>query len=91
LRELVTLPSQGAVSHAPNKTPFKGSPQKIAPMNSDPLPPNNDAEKRSTEPTPLEIARCAYAIWEKEGRPEGRQVEHWLEAEAQIRQSRLHD
>jgi hypothetical protein len=24
----------------------------------------------------------AYAIWEAEGRPEGRDVEHWLAAEA---------
>jgi Protein of unknown function (DUF2934) len=23
----------------------------------------------------------AYALWEKEGRPDGRDLEHWLEAE----------
>lgn len=28
---------------------------------------------------------CAYAIWEAEGRPEGRAVEHWLAAEATCR------
>ena len=28
---------------------------------------------------------CAYAIWEAEGRPEGRAVEHWLAAEADCR------
>jgi len=59
-------------------------------MNSEPLPPKTETEKPKTEPTALEIARCAYAIWEQEGRPEGRQVAHWLEAEAQIRQSRSH-
>jgi hypothetical protein len=28
-----------------------------------------------------EIAFCAYLIWEKEGRPSGREKEHWLQAE----------
>jgi hypothetical protein len=32
-----------------------------------------------------EIAAVAYSIWENEGRPEGRAVEHWLQAEAQLR------
>lgn len=27
----------------------------------------------------------AYAIWEAEGRPDGRHVEHWLAAEAKCR------
>jgi hypothetical protein len=27
----------------------------------------------------------AYAIWEAEGRPEGRAVDHWLAAEAECR------
>jgi hypothetical protein len=34
----------------------------------------------------IEVARCAYEIWEREGRPEGRSTEHWLEAEASVRQ-----
>lgn len=28
-----------------------------------------------------DIARLAYAIWEQEGRPLGRDQQHWLEAE----------
>ena len=28
-----------------------------------------------------EIAKRAYAIWEREGRPHGRDLEHWLTAE----------
>ena len=28
---------------------------------------------------------CAYTLWEAEGRPEGRAVEHWLAAEAKCR------
>jgi hypothetical protein len=30
------------------------------------------------------IREHAYHIWEREGRPEGREVEHWLEAEANV-------
>lgn len=31
-----------------------------------------------------EIRERAYAIWEHEGKPEGRQLEHWERAEKQI-------
>ncbi len=30
------------------------------------------------------IARRAFEIWEAEGRPEGREVEHWLRAEFEV-------
>ena len=30
------------------------------------------------------IAERAYLIWEQTGRPEGRALEHWLQAEAEI-------
>jgi hypothetical protein len=30
------------------------------------------------------IARCAYLIWESEGRPIGRALEHWLQAEDRL-------
>jgi Protein of unknown function (DUF2934) len=30
------------------------------------------------------IRERAYAIWEEEGRPEGRHLDHWLRAEAEI-------
>jgi hypothetical protein len=30
------------------------------------------------------IRERAYAIWEEEGRPEGRHLDHWLAAEAEI-------
>jgi hypothetical protein len=35
-----------------------------------------------------EIARRAYALWEIEGRPIGRELEHWLCAEAEIQGAR---
>ena len=30
------------------------------------------------------IQRRAYALWEQEGRPDGRAAEHWLRAEAEV-------
>ena len=41
------------------------------------------------EPTHDEIALCAFLLWEKEGRQPGRESTYWLEAEAQLRLTRL--
>lgn len=30
------------------------------------------------------IRERAYEIWEREGRPEGKSVDHWLQAEAEV-------
>jgi hypothetical protein len=43
------------------------------------------------QPTREEIADFAYLIWEREGRPEGRAREHWLQAETQLMITRAHD
>lgn len=39
-------------------------------------------------PTHDEIALHAFLIWEKEGRQPGRELTYWLQAEAQLRQTR---
>ena len=39
----------------------------------------------ASQPTPEQIAACAYLIWEKEGRPHGRHEAHWLQAEKQLK------
>jgi hypothetical protein len=31
-----------------------------------------------------QIEACAYCIWQQEGRPEGRALDHWLQAELQL-------
>lgn len=31
------------------------------------------------------IEARAYAIWEQQGRPQGCEVDHWLQAEAEVR------
>ena len=35
-----------------------------------------------------EIAARAYTIWEREGRPGGRALQHWLKAEAELLRER---
>ena len=40
--------------------------------------------KQESKPTQEEIAQRAYEIFVQRGRPQGRDLEHWLEAEAQL-------
>ena len=35
----------------------------------------------------VETRQRAYELWEQEGRPDGRDREHWLQAEAEINES----
>jgi hypothetical protein len=37
------------------------------------------------EPSHEKVAAIAYDIWEREGRPEGQEESHWLEAERLLR------
>jgi hypothetical protein len=32
-----------------------------------------------------DVAKAAYYIWEREGRPSGRELDHWLRAENDVR------
>ncbi len=41
----------------------------------------------SPRPTHDAIALCALSIWEAEGRPQGRALDHWLQAEARLAQA----
>lgn len=47
---------------------------------------NNESETtdKKNAGTTGTIAQRAYCIWEQEGRPEGRSLEHWRRAGAQI-------
>jgi len=47
----------------------------------------NTASKLTDE----DIARCAYLIWEKEGKQEGREREYWVQAETQLRACQAHE
>jgi Protein of unknown function (DUF2934) len=44
-----------------------------------------------SETTEEEIAACAYFIWEQEGKPIGRTLDHWLQAELQLAASLWHE
>jgi hypothetical protein len=44
----------------------------------------NAKQDLNTIPNQL-IAQRAYDLWEAEGRPEGRDVDHWIRAEAMLR------
>ena len=53
-------------------------------------PTNNLSDTRS-KATEHEIAVCAYFIWEQEGKPSGRALDHWLQAELQLAASIWHE
>jgi hypothetical protein len=36
-----------------------------------------------------QISQRAYEIWEREGKPAGKEQEHWLKAEEELRRSDL--
>jgi hypothetical protein len=49
---------------------------------------NQEYSIDSTMSSPLgvdAISRRAYELWEKEGRPEGSDLRHWLQAEQELR------
>jgi len=50
-----------------------------------------DNPRSQSQPTHEEIAGCAYLIWEREGRPQGCEEAHWLQAEMQLRAVRKQD
>jgi len=55
------------------------------PKNSKPENMTNESNGNTARhPEPEHIAICSYFIWEQEGRPDGREVTHWLQAEIQL-------
>jgi hypothetical protein len=41
-------------------------------------------EPADAEALRRQVEEWAYAVWESEGRPHGRDLDHWLQAEAEI-------
>ncbi|HEY0281106.1 MAG TPA: DUF2934 domain-containing protein [Rhizomicrobium sp.] len=41
-------------------------------------------QDNQTNPSEDEIRIRSYLIWEREGRPEGKAAEHWLQAKAEL-------
>jgi hypothetical protein len=50
-----------------------------------------NTKDESPESSLQQIAECAYYIWESEGRPAGREAEHWHQAELQLYLAMAHD
>ena len=50
-----------------------------------------DLSAARSDATNEEIAVCAYFIWEEEGKPVGRALDHWLQAELQLAASLWHE
>src|SRR4051812_2084950 len=54
-------------------------------MNQDPT---SNPSNSSTAGAPADaISRRAYELWEQEGRPDGNDMRHWLQAEQELRGS----
>jgi hypothetical protein len=45
----------------------------------------NTSNETRPQPGQLEIAKRAYELWEREGRPQGRDQHYWFTAEAALR------
>jgi len=45
----------------------------------------NTTIEHANQPDQQEIGRRAYQLWEKAGRPSGKDMDFWLEAEKQLR------
>jgi hypothetical protein len=63
------------------KTAISGKPARKRPAVA-PLPPL--APEVAVEVTHVEIATRAYFLYVRAGRPEGQEMQHWLEAETQL-------
>jgi len=53
--------------------------------NQSPSKPENAGQPSKWKGLEREIAVAAYNIWEKEGHPHGRDLDHWLRAEHNVR------
>lgn len=74
-------------------TPVKTAPESVAKPKKKSSratkPPRERHEADASSPLPeiteADIATCAYFLYVNEGCPAGREMDHWLEAEARLR------
>src|SRR5262245_43377320 len=45
---------------------------------------NTTSTSASNQPSAESISRRAYEIWEQQGRPDGSDLQHWLQAEQEL-------
>jgi hypothetical protein len=80
------------LSAAKSRHPYIGLPYIARPAGVGRNPGIETAEERTAmaEDTERKIAERAYQIWDEEGRPLGRDKEHWAQARRDLRLSDLH-
>jgi hypothetical protein len=81
--EPITFPYSEVIAvYRPDSSADRGGPEAAGPT-----PGRRIASTRRGKPSISErwIAQTAYYIWEKEGRPHGRDQDHWLHAEHEAR------
>jgi len=73
-------------SHHSHHTEYSHHLRREDSANGHPSAPAPHSNQTGIKPKPSqdEVARKAYDIYLKEGCPQGRDVQHWLEAEAQL-------
>ena len=63
------------------------APKSTKTSNATPKPAKAREAKPALAITTERISIRAHAIWEEQGRPQGRELEHWLQAESQLKAS----
>lgn len=66
----------------PAKSPKQAAPKKSAPATAAPAAVAPAAAKSA--PTPEQISARAHKIWIEAGKPEGKSLDHWLQAEREL-------
>ena len=67
-----------------NKTFYQDKNQKSPALSPTAATKESDREAKAFVPSPDEVARKAYFAYENEGSRPGRDVQHWLAAEADL-------
>jgi len=87
-----TKKKKTAAKAATKKSTKKKTAKKPVPKTSRKKTPAKKVSRRkavaAVDPTYDEIAARAYVVWERKGRSEGRDMENWREAEAELRAER---
>jgi hypothetical protein len=87
-RKAAALTPEASAVEASHSTPSAAK-VKTAPATTAPVTPVVPAGVKATPP-PESIATRAYMLWEQAGRPQGRDLEYWLLAEAQLKSVAAH-
>lgn len=83
-RKTTTTPKRATSQRTPSRTTSKIK-AKAEPASTKLVPTPVVAAPRQPVTTEI-IAARAYSLWEKDGRPHGRDMDYWLRAETELQQ-----